>query len=407
MPYVPADSTQWREKRNAHTISSYKLSDGRWIQSRTVYDDYVVRRRASKFGSKGPKVKLSFGYWSPVKAYQRTATILRLVGGHELLVNAPPGLETVRNEGFGTPYFATADIGDVSINTGHTGGLLSSGVPVRSGNIENRLIAECRNKIADRKVNYGNSLGEGVKTFNHLAKTCSSILRALLALRRGNLSAFAKALGLSKRKSWYGLNPAALWLEVQYAWLPLMSDIYGSYQVVTDGLKNSNSVFSAVRQIQENGSYKCAMTAGTLKGSVTVSHRCKLWYTMHNQTVSYLAQLGLINPLEVAWEVVPFSFVVDWFIPVGTVLEAYSSTMGLSFVDGVITSIGRVNATGKHEIVPSSTPIRVGEGFSYVLDHYAMSRDKTSDIVGIYMKSPFSTSHVFSALALLTQLRRG
>jgi hypothetical protein len=38
--------------------------------------------------------------------------------------------------------------------------------------------------------------------------------------------------------------------------------------------------------------------------------------------------LGLINPAVVAWELVPFSFLVDWFIPVGKFLDSWTDQLG-------------------------------------------------------------------------------
>lgn len=43
---------------------------------------------------------------------------------------------------------------------------------------------------------------------------------------------------------------------------------------------------------------------------------------------------GLINPLSIAWEVVPFSFVLDWFIPIGATLQAITASVGLTFNAG-------------------------------------------------------------------------
>ena len=40
-------------------------------------------------------------------------------------------------------------------------------------------------------------------------------------------------------------------------------------------------------------------------------------------------QLGLVNPASVAWELIPFSFLVDWFLPVGKFLESYTDTVGM------------------------------------------------------------------------------
>jgi hypothetical protein len=37
--------------------------------------------------------------------------------------------------------------------------------------------------------------------------------------------------------------------------------------------------------------------------------------------MSEIRQMGVLDPLSVAWEVLPFSFVADWFIPIGTYLE--------------------------------------------------------------------------------------
>lgn len=50
-----------------------------------------------------------------------------------------------------------------------------------------------------------------------------------------------------------------------------------------------------------------------------------------------LESLGLINPAAVAWEVVPFSFVVDWFYPIGLYLQSLSATSGRTVTNGYVT----------------------------------------------------------------------
>jgi hypothetical protein len=39
------------------------------------------------------------------------------------------------------------------------------------------------------------------------------------------------------------------------------------------------------------------------------------------EELSFGRSLGLTDPLSVVWEIIPYSFVVDWFLPVGTYLE--------------------------------------------------------------------------------------
>lgn len=42
---------------------------------------------------------------------------------------------------------------------------------------------------------------------------------------------------------------------------------------------------------------------------------------------------GFVNLAEVAWELVPLSFVVDWFVPIGDWMASLSSLVGLSITD--------------------------------------------------------------------------
>ena len=46
-------------------------------------------------------------------------------------------------------------------------------------------------------------------------------------------------------------------------------------------------------------------------------------------TVGTLEQFGVLNPASVAWELTPFSFVVDWFVNIGSFLRQFGDTAGL------------------------------------------------------------------------------
>lgn len=60
----------------------------------------------------------------------------------------------------------------------------------------------------------------------------------------------------------------------------------------------------------------------------------RLDMTPNVQFLSALGSLGLTNPLDVAWEVLPFSFVVDWFIPIGNWLNVLDAMHGYRFRAG-------------------------------------------------------------------------
>jgi hypothetical protein len=49
-----------------------------------------------------------------------------------------------------------------------------------------------------------------------------------------------------------------------------------------------------------------------------------------NPNTALANQMGFINPAAVAWELVPFSFLVDWFLPVGDFLNSFTDLLGHS-----------------------------------------------------------------------------
>lgn len=52
-----------------------------------------------------------------------------------------------------------------------------------------------------------------------------------------------------------------------------------------------------------------------------------------NPNESLMQSLGLVNPLSVAWDLVPWSFVIDWFTGIGTFLGGLTDMYGLLVVN--------------------------------------------------------------------------
>ena len=67
-----------------------------------------------------------------------------------------------------------------------------------------------------------------------------------------------------------------------------------------------------------------------------------------NPNANTFSSLGLANPALVAWELVPFSFVIDWVLPIGSWLTATGPLLGVN-VEQVFTtyfSESSYNTTG-------------------------------------------------------------
>lgn len=176
------------------------------------------------------------------------------------------------------------------------------------------------------------SIAERKQSIDMMANRVGQIWRFSRALRKGRFDTAAKELGLLVPPRRAGFNPRVtgrnfgnLWLEYHLGWSPLIGDIYAALDVLQRGFPPF-VVKGRAKYVQEEtysdarfDSYRLHTERVQLVGTIDVSDP-NLWRAN---------QLGLINPAVVAWELVPFSFVLDWFIPVGDFLSQYTDFVGL------------------------------------------------------------------------------
>lgn len=279
-------------------------------------------------------------------------------------------------------------------------------------NERNRLSTELLMKVGSRKASYGESLGEARKTASHLGRTVSTVVRAALAARKGNWRGVANALGVRNRQFFTGKSAAERWLEYQYGWLPLLGDIYDTYELLQKGFRKEKTIMSSIRVItyRHSGSeWKSDAWNERYSGQSEMKTIGKVYYSVNESTLAKWNQIGLINPLEVAWALTPYSFLIDWFLPVGNVLEALTAPIGVEFIDGYFA----VRVEGGYTAYPGRLNGMRGDELamntlSSSSEFLAYSREKLAGfpLPGLYVKNPFSTNHLTSALALLRQLSK-
>lgn len=357
----------------------------------------------------GPPTTVGGKVWYPPRAYARAGCIVQPPTGKMVLNRA-----SNKNDVWiiaGKPAYSTVDsyiFGGVGVFGPHCD-TTRRPIPM-STNQRNRLITECLLKVGARKVNYGESIAESGKTIRHLLKTAITLFTAFKQVKKLQFVKAAKTLGISRKRVFRGNTPAERWLEYQYAWLPLVNDIYDTTKLAQTGLQRPQMI-RAVRRLRETASVTHPSQGVTVKvnGKSIMMDQCVLHYRLNSTNLSYAHQLGLINPAEVIWAITPFSFVVDWFLPIGNFLEAITAPMGLSFVGGCLSR--KVDATGSLEpISPTGSWISNTDqsDMEIPFSYSAFRREVVSSppLPGLYMKSPFSTNHTVSALALLRQLTK-
>jgi len=197
-----------------------------------------------------------------------------------------------------------------------------------------RFIGQCLD--LRRQVMSGVVLGELQKTLHLLRNPALSLIqeirtyltRAKTLERRGSTASRTKAL-------------ANLYLEANFGWQPLLYDIAGAIRALDEirakrpfeirkvrGTGKQNSAISDSR----TASYTCGLLLvdyiATTK--VNVSYKIVGGYRVDSANTGPLQSLGLTPAdfVPTLWELMPWSFVADYFTNIGAIIDAYSYVTG-------------------------------------------------------------------------------
>ena len=127
-------------------------------------------------------------------------------------------------------------------------------------------------------------------------------------------------------------------LEGLFGWKPLLSDIHAAATSVIHCAPSREKVSAIGRSFFEhkfNHSNPTSSTHVTKLGSVSVRHVANCLVENPNKWLAERA--GLNNPATVAWDLVPWSFVVNMFANTGAIVQSITYFAGLTF-DGQSTT---------------------------------------------------------------------
>lgn len=222
---------------------------------------------------------------------------------------------------------------------------LPTNAPINETNVlayHNEIITLTGNKFFDKvagiRVNLLDLYRTRIEAMNMIRKNALKLVHAYTLLKKGKFRQFLRTLGISaKRPKSREDNIPSLWLEYSYGWMPLLSDIY----TMLDRTFEAPSAF--VRQVYRKTVDYSGETVDTfdkcsISGTITCRGVATAFVSVDVPAIHAISQYGLTNPLAVAWEAVPFSFVVDWFAPIGDYINTLGATAGLSFSQYNITS---------------------------------------------------------------------
>lgn len=301
-----------------------------------------------------------------------------------------------------------------------TGSTLHS-VPVPTlaeAGLVNKALVKALNRLKDQEIHLGNFLAEGHQVVEMIGDTARNIAKSVQYFRKHDdvqwqlVQEFQK--GNLARDLWRCIPNS--WLQLQYGWTPLMSDLEGAMNhlarlsltqkplVFTKGTAKIEEDVTAPLVARSPYSQNSGHTTWEQKRVASV----QLVYGVNSPALIQASQLGLVNPLEIVWEVTRYSFVVDWFLPIGSWMSALTADLGYNFVTGSLSRITKSRYKSSILTKRSADAVSVEapsfEGARTM--NFARSCYTTSPVPGLYVKSPISLKHALNGISLLVQAFR-
>lgn len=289
--------------------------------------------------------------------------------------------------------------------------------------VDNLATSKLLSRIKNQKINIAIASAEMKSTLRTITSAAETLAKSFLYLKRGNLKRAYNELGLStKRRQLRSYKRAHAddpkiaaeneWLAMRYGWLPLLSDIHGAAEALADSTEPimRNRVESVATMTLEqtftdqsmyNGWYGWVST-----NKVVARHTSKyVCYMVSSSSAPTATSLGITNPLALAYELIPFSFVLDWFYPIGNALNNIDATVGQQFAGGTKTHFT------KHEFQATHSGKYVSLSEGNFTGTAVSSRTKVNCVrteLAAFpaatmpeFRSPLSLTHAIDAITLL------
>jgi hypothetical protein len=202
---------------------------------------------------------------------------------------------------------------------------------------KNAALAKFNGKVKDT-ASWLVTLVEHRQAMGMLVKRLFQMADVTKALLKGRVDVAAQELGIFGSREYRELKKygrvkanakaaANNFIELSFGWRPLVSDIYSSIDIlqrdigpqpvrVTSRIRTDKVIESTVSwYVALKGYVQC-----TIGGYVSVS----------NPNLYLANSLGLVNPATVAFELIPWSFVLGWFVNVEQFLSQFTEYAGLN-----------------------------------------------------------------------------
>lgn len=213
------------------------------------------------------------------------------------------------------------------------------GVPAVSSSIMDSLILSAVARLKQSMLDALTTLAE-LRDLRRLFTSVAFSLRQLIHLVSHRSVAITRS-NLRRRRSGRGLRSqdpfqvfAALWLQYRYGWLPLVYAIQDALRALNASIENGQMLVGTASYTETLNDSRTVDTVSTVNekrtDTTTIQGTRKYSVKAYGKVNNTSRARFAFDPLITAWELVPFSFVVDWFVNVGDFIQAWSPFSGVT-----------------------------------------------------------------------------
>lgn len=281
---------------------------------------------------------------------------------------------------------------------------------------------KARNGISPVNLQALVSAVEFPKTLDLIYKTVQSLRQIRKSVVTGNPNFALRAIGGKPRngitvRSYAKKTAENRWLEFRYGWTPLIMEVQGAIKALDPTrivpLRGTSRGFQNDVKLKTLNTSRDYASVGLINWVTTrretASARAYCLYTADLQ-YQRARDFGVTEVPLAIWELVPYSFVVDWFIPVGNWLEALTPKLGVKVLaEGVSfkrdTRIERTAVSWTKQIVGGFSYDTSGTFFG-ATDVIEMRDIERNPNLNVLLNLPpfdvkLNTKRVIDAIALL------
>lgn len=291
------------------------------------------------------------------------------------------------------------------------------GVSPWTTNHDWELLSNLQQKVNGSSFDPGVFFAESGKSLKMIGESARRIARAAYYARKGDVRRAWEAFGTttpSGRKINVPKNTSMTannWAEYRWGWVPLYQDMHdGAVWIAHKLYAPAMFRISARRSARKKlGVFK---NPNIYPGLISGTNE----WIVRKQIIAYLTEapsvsaLDVVDPLTIAWELIPLSFVVDWALPIGRYLslrglpsQLHGTFVNTTTVTKRSADITVNNPSGSCPMIKVATYWGTGESLNMQVTRTVTSSIQLPPIEFRGFEKVATWKHAVDAIALMTQ----